>query len=43
MNFIFYPQEFFTEDHWGNLPSSWQEALSETDPKQLGHILLNQK
>ena len=38
-----YFQEFFTEDHWRNLPSSWQEALSVADPKELGQILLNQK
>lgn len=33
-------QEFFTDDLWGTLPDSWQEALDELTPPQLATLLL---
>lgn len=33
-------QEFFTDNLWGTLPRSWQEALDGLDPPQLATLLL---
>lgn len=32
--------EFFTDNLWGTLPCSWQEALDGLDPPQLATLLL---
>ena len=34
------PQEFFTDNLWGTLPCSWQEALDGLKPPQLAAQLL---
>lgn len=33
-------QEFFTDNLWGTLPCSWQEALDGLNPPQLATMLL---
>ena len=33
-------QEFFTDNLWGTLPCSWQEALDGLNPPQLATLLL---
>lgn len=33
-------QEFFTDNLWGTLPCSWQEALDGLTPPQLATLLL---
>lgn len=37
---LFLPQEFFTDNLWGTLPCSWQEALDGLNPPQLAALLL---
>ncbi|CAL1611889.1 unnamed protein product [Knipowitschia caucasica] len=33
--------EFFTEDLWQTLPSSWQSALGELSSQQIADLLLD--
>lgn len=34
-------QDFFTENHWKKLPSSWAEALDSLSPEELGKCILS--
>uniref|UniRef100_A0A2A4JAH1 Methyltransferase domain-containing protein n=1 Tax=Heliothis virescens TaxID=7102 RepID=A0A2A4JAH1_HELVI len=37
-----YVLDFFVDDHWNKLPSTWRETFEHMDPQQLGYILCNQ-
>ncbi|CAK1540301.1 unnamed protein product [Leptosia nina] len=36
-----YVVDFFVDNHWDMLPTSWQDSFYNIDPKTLGHILMD--
>ncbi|XP_047025222.1 methyltransferase-like protein 25B [Helicoverpa zea] len=36
-----YVLDFFVDDHWNKLPSTWRKTFEHMDPQELGHILSN--